>query len=169
MMGEMRPELRFAGYEDEWIQKTFGDAFNFLSNNTLSRDNLNNEAGAALNIHYGDILTKFNEYLDADKEQMQYIVDRELVSKFQTSVLNNGDIVIADTAEDESVGKCTEIVNVGDKMILSGLHTMPCRPKNNYASKFLGYCLNSVKYHDKLFPLMQGVKVTSISSTTRFK
>ena len=94
---------------------------------------------------------------------MQYIVDRELVSKFQTSVLNNGDIVIADTAEDESVGKCTEIVNVGDKMILSGLHTMPCRPKNNYASKFLGYCLNSVKYHDKLFPLMQGVKVTSIS------
>lgn len=29
MMGEMRPELRFAGYEDEWIQKTFGDAFNF--------------------------------------------------------------------------------------------------------------------------------------------
>lgn len=162
-MKSSKPELRFEGFTDEWEKKKFGDEFNFMSNNTLSRDDLSYAGGAANNLHYGDVLTKFGEYIDTEKESLPFIKDEEIAVKFQTSELKDGDIVIADTAEDYAVGKCTEVLNVKDKKIISGLHTMPCRPKDNYAPKFLGYCLNSPKYHDELIPLMQGIKVLSLS------
>ena len=160
-----RPEIRFAGHETEWIEKKFNDTFDMLSNNTLSRDALNYDGGMAKNVHYGDVLVKFGEYLDVNREQLPYINDATVSLKFLKSYLKDGDIVIADTAEDESVGKCTEVVGVGDTPIIAGLHTIPCRPKQKYAPKYMGYYLNSNAYHDRLLPLMQGVKVTSISKT----
>lgn len=160
-----KPEIRFAGYETEWIEKKFDETFDILSNNTLSRDALNYDDGVAKNVHYGDVLVKFGEYLDVNREQLPYISDANVALKFIKSYLKDGDIVIADTAEDESVGKCTEIIGIKDTPIISGLHTIPCRPKQNYAPKYMGYYLNSKAYHDKLLPLMQGIKVTSISKT----
>ena len=160
-----KPEIRFAGYETEWIEKNFDETFEMLSNNTLSRDALNYDGGAAKNVHYGDVLVKFGEYLDVNREKLPYINDDTIALKFIKSYLKDGDIVIADTAEDESVGKCTELIGIEDTPVISGLHTMPCRPKQKYAPKYMGYYLNSNAYHDKLLPLMQGVKVTSISRT----
>lgn len=160
---DRKPEIRFSGFETAWQKKCFGDEFDILSNNTLSRDCLNYNQGIAKNVHYGDVLIKFNEYLDASKEVLPYIEDERVIDKFQNSFLRDGDIVIADTAEDETVGKCTEIGNIRDLPIIAGLHTMPCRPKSKYAPMYLGYYLNSNAYHRELLPLMQGVKVTSIS------
>lgn len=160
-----KPEIRFAGYETEWIEKKFDETFDMLSNNTLSRDALNYDGGAAKNVHYGDVLVKFGEYLDVNREQLPYISDDSIAQKFIKSYLKDGDIVIADTAEDESVGKCTEVIGIEDTPVISGLHTIPCRPKQKYAPKYMGYYLNSTVYHERLLPLMQGVKVTSISKT----
>lgn len=160
-----KPGIRFAGFEDEWAKKKFDDVFDMLSNNTLSRDALNSENGAAKNIHYGDVLTKFGEYLDVSSAKLPFISDPAIATKFVRSYLKDGDIVIADTAEDETVGKCTEVIGVEETPVIAGLHTMPCRPKEKYAPKYMGYYLNSNAYHDNLFPLMQGVKVTSISRT----
>ena len=160
-----KPEIRFAGFEDEWVKKKFNDVFDMLSNNTLSRDALNSENGIAKNIHYGDVLTKFSEYIDVSSTKLPFISDPSIAVKFIRSYLKDGDIVIADTAEDETVGKCTEVIGVEEMPIIAGLHTMPCRPKEKYAPKYMGYYLNSNAYHDNLFPLMQGVKVTSISRT----
>ena len=137
--------------------------FDGLQNNTLSRADLNYENGEAQDIHYGDILVKFGDYVDAATEELPYIDDIKLVDKFSNSFLQDGDIIIADTAEDETVGKCTEIVGSQGKKLISGLHTIPCRPKQAYAPKFLGYYMNSNAYHAQLRPLMQGIKVTSIS------
>ena len=160
---DRKPEIRFSGFETSWKKKCFGDEFDILSNNTLSRDCLNYNQGIAKNVHYGDVLIKFNEYLDASKEVLPYIEDEKVIDKFQNSFLRDGDIVIADTAEDETVGKCTEIGQIRDLPIIAGLHTMPCRPKSKYAPMYLGYYLNANAYHRELLPLMQGVKVTSIS------
>lgn len=159
------PEVRFAGFEDDWVKKKFDDVFDMLSNNTLSRDSLNLESGVAKNIHYGDVLTKFGEYIDVSSTKLPFISDSSIANKFIRSYLKDGDIVIADTAEDETVGKCTEVIGVEEMPVISGLHTMPCRPKEKYAPKYMGYYINSNAYHDNLFPLMQGVKVTSISRT----
>ena len=161
--GSSYPEIRFKGFTDPWEQRKFGKVFMSLQNNTLSRAELNDEFGAAQNIHYGDVLIKYDEILDVSKEPLSYIEKQSIADKFKTSYLQNGDVIIADTAEDETVGKCTEIEGLTDQKVISGLHTMPVRPNRKFASGFLGFYLNSAAYHDQLKPLMQGIKVTSIS------
>ena len=157
------PEIRFAGFTNAWEQRKLGDCFDFLQNNTLSRAELSAETGAALNVHYGDILIKYGEYLDVSSEQMAYIPDQGIADKFKSSQLADGDIIMADTAEDETVGKCSEIAGLQGKKAISGLHTIPLRPAEKFAPGFLGYYMNSGAYHDQLLPLMQGIKVTSVS------
>ena len=163
--GSLYPEIRFKGFTDAWEQRKLSDTLNFLSNNTLSRAELSEDTGTYKNVHYGDVLIKFGEYIDAQSTDLPYIADDEKAKKFESSKLQDGDIIIADTAEDEAVGKCVEIGNIGDLSIVSGLHTIPCRSKVKFAPAYLGFYLNSSSYHDQLIPLMQGIKVTSISKS----
>ena len=139
--------------------------FSTLQNNTLSRAELSQEEGSALNVHYGDILIKYGEILDVSVAALPYIPNADLVSKFKNSILEDGDVIMADTAEDETVGKCSEVLNLQGKPTISGLHTIPCRPVMKFAPGYLGYYMNSGAYHDQLLPLMQGIKVTSISKS----
>lgn len=162
-MNKNVPVVRFKEFTDNWEQRKFGEVFMPLQNNTLSRAELNDEFGTAQNIHYGDVLIKYDEVLDVSKESLSYIEKQSIADKFKTSYLQNGDVIIADTAEDETVGKCTEIEGLTDQKVISGLHTMPVRPNRKFAAGFLGFYLNSAAYHDQLKPLMQGIKVTSIS------
>ena len=148
-----------------WEQRKLGDILISLQNNTLSRADLSNEAGVAKNVHYGDVLIKFGEVLDVSKEKLPMISDESVLSKYKLSFLQNGDVIVADTAEDSTVGKCSEIAGLNDEVVLSGLHTIPYRPIEKFASGYLGYYLNSSAYHNQLIPLMQGIKVTSISKS----
>ena len=146
----------------DWELQTFDETFRVLSNNTLSRENLNNRGGAVRNIHYGDILTKFPEVLNC-KEEIPYVNDLSLLSS-STQLLQDGDIVIADTAEDETVGKVTEVQNLGDSKRVAGLHTIPCRvKKGDFAPGWLGYYMNSNLFHNQILPYITGIKVSSIS------
>ena len=163
--GSNVPEIRFSGFTDPWEQRKLGDIFAFLSNNTLSRAELSTETGPAMNVHYGDVLIKFGEYLDAAKITLPFIPSQQLVDKFKSSLLQDGDVIMADTAEDEAVGKCTEIAGLQGFPTISGLHTIPLRPTRSFAPGYLGYYMNSDAYHDQLLPLMQGIKVTSVSKS----
>lgn len=164
--GEIVPELRFSGFTDPWEQRKFEDVFVKLQSNSLSWAQLNYEQGIANNVHYGDILIKFGEYLDVGKEELPYINNDTLVNKYRASFLENGDIIFADAAEDETVGKCTEIQGLTTQIVISGLHTIPCRPIQSFAKGYLGYYLNSKTYHNQLLPLIQGTKVSSISRSS---
>ena len=158
------PKLRFPEFSGEWEEKNFYEVFDILQNNTFSRDQLNNENGIVRNIHYGDVLIKYGDYIDCQKEKLPFINLENNLSKYEdTSYVKNGDIIIADTAEDYTAGKVTEICNVKDYKILSGLHTFLCRTKFEFASKFLGYKLNSSSYHNQIAPLVAGTKVYSIN------
>lgn len=158
------PELRFNGFTDDWEQFQFSDLFTILQNNTLSRADLS-DSGCGYTVHYGDVLIRYGEILDASTEQLPCISSEGILVKFKASFLQDGDIIIADTAEDETVGKCTEICGIQRKSIVSGLHTIPCRPQIKFSSGYLGYYMNSGAYHDQLLPLMQGTKVTSVSKS----
>jgi len=138
--------------------------FEFLQNNALSRAELAND-GEIMNVHYGDILVKYGDVLDIAKDELTYLMDNSIVKKYQTSVLRNGDVIIADAAEDETVGKCSEIAGLSGDTVLSGLHTIPCRPTMKFAEGYLGYYMNSNAYHDQLLPLIQGTKISSISKS----
>lgn len=99
-----KPEIRFNGFTEEWEQRKFKDTFDGLQNNIVSRAELNYESGNAQNIHYGDVLIKFGEYIDASRTKLPFFNDSSIVQKYRSSLLQDGDIIIADTAEDTSAG-----------------------------------------------------------------
>lgn len=161
--GETEPEIRFEGFTDPWEQRKLGECFDFLKNNTLSRASLNGENGTARNVHYGDILTKFGDCLDGERSDLPFITDDTVLPKFAGSILREGDVIFADTAEDEAAGKCVELRKLPKDPTISGLHTIPARPRFPFGTGYLGHYLNSGAYHRQLLPLMQGIKVISVS------
>lgn len=150
-------------YVHSWEQRKFGEVFDCtVPNNTLSRAELSYDEGTVLNVHYGDVLIKYGSVLDVQKDDIPRIPHR-CREDFNGALLQDGDVIIADTAEDETTGKACEIGNLQGSAIVSGLHTMVCRPRNRMALGYLGYYLNSNAYHHQLLPLMQGIKVLSLS------
>ena len=133
-----------------------------MRNNSLSRAELNYESGAVKNIHYGDILVRFDSVVSYENEMIPYVNDSVEID-FSSHLLQDGDIIFADAAEDETVGKAVEITGIKDNKIVAGLHTIACRPTKKVEPLYLGYYLNSNAYHDQLLPIMQGTKVNSIS------
>lgn len=148
-----------------WEQRKFDEVFDCtIPNNTLSRAELNYESGSVRNIHYGDILIKYGSVVDVQNDEIPFATGKSS-DDFKGALLRDGDIIIADTAEDETTGKACEIGNSQGLDVVSGLHTMVCRPRNKMALGYLGYYLNSDAYHHQLLPLMQGIKVLSLSRT----
>lgn len=165
--GRTVPTIRFPEFKNdgEWEEHAFSDIFTFIPNNTLSRANLNNEIGSVQNIHYGDVLIRFRESLNVQKEQLPFISNVQNIDIYSKAKLANGDVIIADTAEDETVGKCTELIGLAGEIIVSGLHTIAIRPNIMFASGYLGFYMNSNSYREQLTQIMQGIKVLSISKT----
>ena len=153
---------RLPGFSVEWSQAPFGDLLDFLPTNAFTRDQMT-DTGTIQNVHYGDILTKYGACLDMANTDVPYLLESVSVRKYsESSYVREGDLIIADTAEDSTVGKCVELVNVHGK-VLSGQHTMLCRPKIAFAPKFLGYYMNAECFHNQMLPFITGIKVSSIS------
>ena len=157
------PRCFLGSFDFSWEQRKFDEVFDCtVPNNTLSRAELSYDEGTVLNVHYGDVLIKYGSVLDVQKDDIPRIPHR-CREDFNGALLQDGDVIIADTAEDETTGKACEIGNLQGSAIVSGLHTMVCRPRNRMALGYLGYYLNSNAYHYQLLPLMQGIKVLSLS------
>ncbi len=157
------PELRFKGFTDDWEQRKFDECFNFpVSTNSLSRALLNYDEGDIKSVHYGDILIKYPAILNIKNDKIPYITGGKL-EKYKSSLLENGDLIFADAAEDETVGKAVEVNGLTEENLVAGLHTIVARPKDKKAEFFLGYYINSNTYHRQLLRLIQGSKVSSIS------
>ena len=110
------------------------------------------------------MLIKFGPVLDAATDVLPFITEYNDKNAHK-QLLQSGDVIIADTAEDEAVGKATEIINVATRKVVSGLHTIACRPRVEMTPTYLGFYINSEIYHQQLYSLMQGVKVLSISKS----
>lgn len=163
------PSIRFAGFTNTWEKRKLAEAFLFeVSNNTLSRAALNYEEGEVKSVHYGDILIKYGAYIDTYQDDIPYITGGKS-QDYTMQLLREGDIIFADTAEDETAGKVSEIVRLNGDSVVSGLHTIVCRPLEKKAPYYLGYYLNSDSYHRQLLPLMQGIKVLSLSRSNLVK
>ncbi len=156
---------RLPGFDGKWSMFVFCELFDFIPNNAFTRAQMSDN-GNVKNIHYGDILTLFGLCIDGDNKSIPYVnQDVDLSSFSDRCYLQSGDIIIADTAEDETVGKALEVDNV-NSLILAGQHTLLCRPKIKFADKFLGYYLNAECYHDQLLPFVVGTKVSSVSKSS---
>lgn len=148
-------------YPEDWVTYPFETLFKLIPSTILSRNKLS-EYGNVGNIHYGDVLVAYGDVLtDLDSiprigEGVEYRTD---------AFLAEGDVVIADTAEDETAGKVTQIGNVS-LPLTGGLHTVVCRPLIDTPTGYLGSYMNSNFYHDQLLPYMTGIKVLSVTKKT---
>ena len=124
---------------------------------------MTSDIGSVHNIHYGDILVKYNEVVSLLHHNVDYLtVEGETHSP--KDYVCDGDVIIADTAEDETVGKTVEIQDVGNRKVVAGLHTFLYRPPPNmFVRGWLGYWMNSSAYHSQLFQYMTGTKVLSLT------
>lgn len=145
------PKLRFKKFNKEWNMEKFENCFEFLRNNTFSRNELSYESGLVKNIHYGDILTKFDIILKSNNNKIPFINSEISLKSFQEKdYLKSGDLIISDTAEDFSVGKAVEVINDNNSKILAGLHTHSCRTLKSFYIGYLGQYINSNAFHDRL-------------------
>lgn len=157
------PTIRFRGFTEPWEKRTLRSVFDFSTPHySHSRDKLTYDGGEVYNIHYGDILILFGDVISIDADKVPYIISAK-ADDYKKSKLNEGDIIFADTAEDETCGKAIEVQNIGNRTVVAGLHTFVVRAKEKYAPNFLGYYFNSYTFHDQLLPLMQGIKVLSVN------
>lgn len=173
LTGKMKPDGTFRTPDEFYIEEKFGKVpvgwevkrvdvlFDFYPTASYSRSMLSDN-GDCKYVHYGDIHTRFNTFLDISKESLPYI-NKDMVKKFM--YLDNGDIIISDTSEDyEGVGKLVEIVNIGDSKVISGLHTLLLRPKKNeLINGFKGYMFNEERVRLEFLKYVTGIKVYSIS------
>lgn len=165
---ELRFKKKDGGEYPEWEEKPFRDIYTFYNTNSLSRDKLNYEGGDVLNIHYGDIHTKFAAIFKVENEPVPYINDDIDLSRTpKEQYCQVGDLVIADASEDlNDIGKTIEIVSTDGKRIVAGLHTYLARPKKgSMAPGYGAYLMRSTQVRQEIERLAHGTKVMSISRT----
>ena len=115
-------------------------------------------------MHYGDIHTLWNTYLDFQNDSVPRI-DASKVGN--ATELCDGDLLLADASEDlDGVGKAVEVINISG-LAFSGLHTIACRPRSErIAPGFSGLCCEfpSVKTHFRR--VANGLKVFGLSKAS---
>ena len=161
-------ELR-AGYKnteigvipEDWEVKTYDDVFDFLATATYSRAELT-EIDKVRYVHYGDIHTKWNFFLDIPQSNLPTVRD-EQVKNYH--LLKDGDVIMADASEDyPGIGKSVEVKNLGSVKAISGLHTFLFRDKNEvFVNGFRGYIHFNKIVKTQFDRLATGLKVYGVS------
>lgn len=163
----------------DWTTPEFGEVFTFLKSYSFSREQLSNEEtkDRIQNIHYGDIHATFeNEILDFEIEtRIPYvrdgILDKNEIEGKSFPLLQDGDLIIADASEDyEGVAECVELRNVGNRKVISGLHTFAVRDESGKTAQgYRTYLLRHPQVIREIRRLATGFSVFGISKTNLAK
>ncbi len=156
------------GYKDtevgiipqDWEVKSIGEIFSFYPTASYSRAQMCSENKYAC-IHYGDIHTKFHNFIDLDKATLPCVSEKQARPYIP---LENGDLIVADASEDYAgVGKSIEIINT-DKKAIAGLHTLLLRDKEKlFVNGYKGYIFHNINVKRSLDRIATGLKVYSLS------
>ena len=119
---------------DGWKILKISELFDFLSTGSHSRDDMtiSTNQDSIYNIHYGDLHTKYNGYVDFDRDKVPALKNNDCRDEM---LLQNGDLVVVDASEDyEGVGTAVELKNLKTKKCIAGLHTFAFRDKGKYTA-----------------------------------
>lgn len=145
---------------ENWDILKFKEMYNFLSTGSNSRNELNS-TGEYLYIHYGDIHCKYKNILNCSKIEIPHI-NKDKVRNLPE--LKDKDLIFVDASEDyEGITKCTEIKNVNNRKIVSGLHTLLLRPKKDISPGYGGYIASNPIVNKNIKKMANGWKVYGIS------
>lgn len=113
-------------------------------------------------ISYGQIHSKDNTGAHLDDSLLRFIPANR-VSGSESSKLQRGDVVFADTSEDvEGIGNAALIDT--DDVVYAGYHTVTCRSdQTSLSGRYLAYLARTDAWRFQLRNLAMGVKVFSIT------
>ena len=156
-------KTRLPGFGKEWNEVTFGQAFDFLKTGSNSRSELHDK-GDVLYIHYGDIHAAPGATMDCSAQGVPRIQSERVVKLPRAK---DGDLVIADASEDyEGIGKSVELIGVGSREVVAGLHTLLLRGKEDViADGFKGYLQFIPTVKSAMVRIANGISVYGISKT----
>lgn len=144
----------------KWEIKTFDNLFEFLKTGTNSRSDLGK--GDVHYIHYGDIHAKWKSVLNCDHDEIPLIEKTKVEG---LPLLKDGDLVIVDASEDyEGSGSSVVLKNVKNKKIVSGLHTITLRNKDEKISSDFKIFVTSMNFVKKqIISYVTGISVFGLS------
>lgn len=146
---------------DDWILLSYGRVFEFLKTATYSKAELSDNQEIYY-VHYGDIHTKWDYFLDFDRNSLPTISKKQAKNYH---LIRDGDIIIADASEDyDGICKTVEVRNIKSRKAISGLHTFLLRDKNNVlVSGYRGYIYKNKLVKNQFDRLATGLKVFGVS------
>ena len=140
-----------------WESKRLKDTFTFGKGLPITKADLV-ETGIPV-ISYGQIHAKSNTGTHLSEDLLRFVSEKYLKSN-PTSVLHEGDIVLADTSEDlDGLGNATLIDT--NETVFAGYHTIILRPQTPGFSKFLSYLFRTDYWRTQLRVNASGIKVFS--------
>ena len=145
--GQTKPDLRFAGFEDDWKEVKLGEVFEFSKGKGLPMDSFY-EGEDNLAIGYGHLYTIYDEVItkvqrSSDSECSMYSNGNELLFPASSTVPFGTAKVVALLESGVKLG--------GDIIVAS-----PVLMKVN--NIFMSYNINSIK--EKMYPITVGTTIT---------
>lgn len=145
----------------DWGLMQYGIAFDFLKTATYSRNELTKNDNVYY-IHYGDIHTKWLNFLDFTTSELPTVKDSKVMGY---PFVKNGDLIMADVSEDyKGVGTSVEVKNEKNILAISGLHTFLLRDRLSlFVNGFKAFIHANPLVKKQFYNLTTGMKVFSVS------
>lgn len=145
----------------DWEVKKVKNVFDIFPTASYSRADLTID-DEILYMHYGDIHTKYHFHIDVQNSILPSI-SYDKLKKYE--LVKDGDLIMSDASEDyPGVGKAVEVINLGERKMIAGLHTFLLREKEElFSPLFKGYLTLNENVVKQFRRLATGTKVYSIS------
>lgn len=156
---EIRNHDWFGRLPEGWEMKPLKSLFTFSKGLSITKKDLT-ESGKSV-ISYGQIHSKDYFGTRIVNDIIRY-VSYEIAEKGDSSLVNNGGFVFADTSEDlAGVGNCA--YNDLEKTIYGGYHTIVLNPRYEIDNKFLAYQFRTDAWRHQLRRQLVDVKLFSVN------
>lgn len=144
---------------EHWSTSKLRYKFSFGKGLSITKENLKDSGVPCVN--YGEVHSKYGFEVDPNKHPLKCVSEEYLTSS-PNSLLQQGDIVFADTSEDiEGSGNFTQLVSQNN--VFAGYHTIICRPLDRDNARFFAYLLDSKELRTQIQHSVKGVKVFSVT------
>lgn len=115
-------------------------------------------------ISYGQIHSKQNTGTRIEQHLLRYVPE-SYTESFESSKVNSGDFIFADTSEDlEGCGNCVYIDK--DYLLYAGYHSIIAKSIQSDDNKYLAYLFKTDCWRSQIRSSVYGVKVFSVTQST---
>ena len=144
-----------------WIEVPFKAYFTTGKGLSFTKADLTPQGHAV--VSYGQVHSKANTGTRLDDSLLRYVPD-SITENGESSRMNKGDFIFADTSEDlEGCGNCVYVDR--DIELYAGYHSVTAKPKVQYNNKFFAYYFQAPCWRNQIRSRVTGIKVFSISQS----